>query len=80
MCTLRGAGQLAADHEYLPVRRLALPIEEHLYLGSQWVVLEPKDESLWAQIRLNVGAFMARAEDLPLDAIALIRRRRHQDG
>ena len=37
---------------------LALFIEESLYRGTQWVVFEPNDEPLWAQIRLNVGAFM----------------------
>ncbi len=42
----------------VPVRRLALYIEESLYRGTQWVVFEPNDEPLWAQIRLNVGAFM----------------------
>ena len=42
----------------MPVRRLALYIEESLYRGTQWVVFEPNDEPLWAQIRLNVGAFM----------------------
>ena len=26
--------------------------------GRKWVVFEPNDEPLWAQIRLNVGAFM----------------------
>ena len=36
----------------------ALFIEESLYRGTQWVVFEPNDEPLWAQIRLNVGAFM----------------------
>jgi phage tail sheath protein FI len=40
------------------VRRLALYLEESLYRGTQWVVFEPNDEPLWAQIRLNVGAFM----------------------
>ena len=40
------------------MRRLALYIEESLYRGTQWVVFEPNDEPLWAQIRLNVGAFM----------------------
>ena len=33
-------------------------IEESLYQGLKWVVFEPNDEPLWAQIRLNVGAFM----------------------
>lgn len=56
--TLRGADQLADDYKYIPVRRLALFIEESLYRGTQWVVFEPNDEPLWAQIRLNVGAFM----------------------
>ena len=56
--TLRGADQLASEWKYLPVRRLALFLEESLFRGTQWVVFEPNDEPLWAQIRLNVGAFM----------------------
>lgn len=56
--TLRGADQLADDYKYIPVRRTALFIEESLYRGTKWVVFEPNDEPLWAQIRLNVGAFM----------------------
>jgi phage tail sheath protein FI len=55
---MRGADLLADDYKYLPVRRLALYIEESLYRGTQWVVFEPNDEPLWSQIRLNVGAFM----------------------
>ncbi|WP_432139845.1 phage tail sheath C-terminal domain-containing protein [Streptomyces sp. bgisy154] len=56
--TLRGADRLADEWKYLPVRRLALFIEESLFRGTQWVVFEPNDEPLWASIRLNVGAFM----------------------
>jgi phage tail sheath protein FI len=56
--TLEGADILASQWKYVPVRRLALYIEESLYRGTQWVVFEPNDEPLWAQIRLNVGAFM----------------------
>src|SRR6202011_4877643 len=56
--TLRAADQVADEYKYVPVRRLALYIEESLYRGTQWVVFEPNDEPLWAQIRLNVGAFM----------------------
>ena len=56
--TLRGADVLADDYKYVPVRRLALYLEESLYRGTKWVVFEPNDEPLWAQIRLNVGAFM----------------------
>ena len=56
--TLRGSDQLADEYKYLSVRRTALFIEESLYRGTQWVVFEPNDEPLWAQIRLNIGAFM----------------------
>ncbi|MCI5207528.1 MAG: phage tail sheath family protein [Candidatus Electrothrix sp. ATG2] len=56
--TLRGADMLADEYKYLPVRRLALYIEESLFRGTHWVVFEPNDEPLWAQIRMNVGAFM----------------------
>lgn len=56
--TLDGADRLASEWKYLPVRRLALFLEESLYRGCQWVVFEPNDEPLWAQIRLNVGSFM----------------------
>ncbi|HEU5161282.1 MAG TPA: phage tail sheath C-terminal domain-containing protein [Streptosporangiaceae bacterium] len=56
--TLEGADALASQWKYVPVRRLALMIEESLYRGLKWVVFEPNDERLWGQIRLNVGAFM----------------------
>ncbi|MEP7270480.1 MAG: phage tail sheath C-terminal domain-containing protein [Acidobacteriota bacterium] len=56
--TLRGADAAADEYKYVPVRRTALFIEESLYRGLKWVVFEPNDEPLWAQIRLNVGAFM----------------------
>jgi phage tail sheath protein FI len=56
--TLRGDDRHADPYKYVPVRRLALYIEESLYRGTQWVVFEPNDEPLWAQIRLNVGAFL----------------------
>lgn len=56
--TLEGADQFASEWKYIPVRRTALFIEESLYRSTKWVVFEPNDEPLWAQIRLNVGAFM----------------------
>jgi len=56
--TLDGADQLASEWKYVPIRRLALFIEESLFRGTKWVVFEPNDEPLWAQIRLNVGVFM----------------------
>lgn len=57
--TLQGADALASEWKYVPVRRTALFIQESLYRGMQWVVFEPNDESLWAQLRLSAGTFMA---------------------
>ncbi len=56
--TSYGADQLEDEYKYVPVRRLALYLEESLYRGTKWVVFEPNDEPLWAQIRLSIGAFM----------------------
>jgi phage tail sheath protein FI len=56
--TLRGSDTLADDYKYVPVRRLALYLEETLYRSTQWVVFEPNDAPLWAQIRASIGAFM----------------------
>jgi uncharacterized protein len=56
--TLVGADLLASQWKYIPVRRLALFLEESLYRGTQFAVFEPNDEPLWSQIRLNVGSFM----------------------
>lgn len=56
--TLLGSDAAASEYKYVPVRRTALYIEESLRRGLQWAVFEPNDDPLWAQIRLNVGAFM----------------------
>lgn len=56
--TLRGADALASEWKYVPVRRTALFIEESLCRGTQWAVFEENAEPLWAQLRLNCGAFM----------------------
>ena len=56
--TLVGADQLASEWKYVPIRRLALMLEESLFRGTKWVVFEPNDEPLWAKVRLNVGAYM----------------------
>ena len=55
--TLGGADQLA-EYKYIPVRRLSLFIEESLYRGTKWAAFEPNEDSLWAQIRLDVGVFL----------------------
>lgn len=56
--TMQGADQLASQWAYIAVRRTALYIEESLFEGLKWVVFEPNDTPLWAQIRLNVTSFM----------------------
>jgi len=56
--TLQGTDHFASEYKYVPVRRLALHLEQSLTRGTQWAAFEPNDEPLWAQIRLNVGAFM----------------------
>jgi uncharacterized protein len=56
--TRDGADTQASEWKYLAVRRTALFLEESLFRGLQWVVFEPNDEPLWAQIRLNIGAFL----------------------
>jgi hypothetical protein len=56
--TLQGADQIGSEWKYIPIRRLALMLEESLFRGTKWVVFEPNDEPLWANIRLNVGAYM----------------------
>jgi len=56
--TLRGADSIGSEWKYLAVRRLALMIEESLFRGTKWVVFEGNDEPLWAQIRMNLGAYM----------------------
>jgi phage tail sheath protein FI len=59
---IMGARTLATlsdlEYRYVQVRRTAIYIERGINRGIQWVVFEPNDESLWAQIRLNVKAFM----------------------
>jgi phage tail sheath protein FI len=43
---------------YVPVRRMALFLEQTLYANLGWVVFEPNDEPLWAAIRMSINAFM----------------------
>lgn len=58
--TLEGAEILTSEWKYVPIRRLALFLEESHFRGTKWVVFEPNDEPLWAKIRMNLRAFMMR--------------------
>jgi phage tail sheath protein FI len=46
------------EYRYVPIRRLAIFLEQSIYDGIQWAVFEPNDEGLWSSLRLNIGAFM----------------------
>ncbi len=56
--TLDGSDDIGSEWKYIPIRRLALFLEESLFRGTKWIVFEPNDEPLWASIRLNLNAFM----------------------
>jgi phage tail sheath protein FI len=55
-----GARTVTSDPgwRYVPVRRMAIMLRVSIYNGIQFAVFEPNDEPLWAQLRLNIGAFM----------------------
>lgn len=55
-----GARTLSSDPawRYINVRRLFNMIEESIERGTQWVVFEPNDASLWARVRRDISAFL----------------------
>jgi phage tail sheath protein FI len=55
-----GARTISSDTlwQYINVRRLFIFIETSIDLGTQWVVFEPNDEALWAQVRQTVSNFL----------------------
>jgi hypothetical protein len=55
-----GARTLSADPEfrYVNVRRLLLFIEESLEEGTQWVVFEPNERSLWSRLKRDITEFL----------------------
>ncbi|MGC2618809.1 MAG: phage tail sheath subtilisin-like domain-containing protein [Acidobacteriaceae bacterium] len=56
--TLDGNNAVGSQWQYVPIRRFALFLESSLYQGTQWAVFEPNDNTLWGQLRLNIGAFL----------------------
>ncbi len=56
--TLQGNNLAGSEWKYIPIRRFALFLESSLLDGTQWAVFEPNDETLWGQLRMNVGTFM----------------------
>jgi len=57
-----GARTLSSDSEwrYINIRRLMMYIEESVDKGSQWVVFEPNEPSLWGKVKRNLSAFLTR--------------------
>ena len=55
-----GARTLSADPEwkYLNVRRLFHVIRASLQRGTEWVVFEPNQPSLWGDVRRNITAYL----------------------
>src|ERR1051326_2589125 len=55
-----GARTVSSDPEWrhLNVRRLFIFLRESILSGTNWVVFEPNDRSLWKSIERNVGAFL----------------------
>lgn len=51
-------GDLNFDTKYISTRRLLIFIEKSIDHGTQWVVFEPNDRSLWAKVVRNVSAFL----------------------
>ena len=49
-----------ASWRYVPVRRLFLYVEESIDDGTQWVVFEPNDYTLWARVRQSISNFLTR--------------------
>jgi uncharacterized protein len=56
--TLLGDDRQGSEWKYVPVRRMALYLEESIDRGLAWTVFEPNDEPLWVRIRAAVEAFM----------------------
>ena len=46
------------DWKYVPVRRMALFLEQTLYANLGWVVFEPNADPLWTAIRSSIESFM----------------------
>jgi uncharacterized protein len=55
-----GARTLSSDTEwqYINVRRLFIYVEASIDQGTQWVVFEPNDQTLWARVTQTITNFL----------------------
>jgi uncharacterized protein len=51
-------GNANGEFKYIPVRRTMLFLRESIEEGTQWVVFEPNNKSLWEKIKRNIAAFL----------------------
>jgi phage tail sheath protein FI len=51
-------GDFNADLKYINVRRTLIFLRKSIDQGTQWVVFEPNDRTLWQKIVRNVSAFL----------------------
>jgi len=56
--TLVAANLAFQQYRYVPVRRMALFIEQSLSASLPWVIFEPNDTPLWVSIKTAVDNFM----------------------
>jgi uncharacterized protein len=56
--TLVSANPALQQYKYVPVRRMALFLEQSLKTSLMWVVHEPNDVPLWVSIRTTIENFM----------------------
>jgi phage tail sheath protein FI len=56
--TLVSANVAFQQWKYVPVRRMALFLEQTLKANLPWVIFEPNDEPLWVSIRTSIESFM----------------------
>jgi len=56
--TLDGADSSNSDWKFVPVRRMALYLEESVLQGTRWAVSEPNGPTLWAQLQSSIAGFL----------------------
>ena len=56
--TLVTANPVFQQYKYVPVRRMALFLEQSLSESLGWVMFEPNDKPLWTAIPRSIEAFM----------------------
>ncbi|WP_181762959.1 phage tail sheath family protein [Rhodococcus spelaei] len=56
--TLVAANPSFQQYRYVPIRRMALFLEQSLLASLGWVIFEPNDVPLWVSIKTTIDSFM----------------------